>query len=63
MRTEPESKSVTGKARENVQVHMKYFLHRSLTISQEKIDTFAPHAATADSGRLTVDRKRNRSSY
>ena len=54
MRSKSEAKFVTGKAGENVQVHMKDFLHRSLAISQEEIDAFALHAATADRGRYSL---------
>jgi len=48
MRSEPQAKSVAGKAGENVQVHMEDLLHRSLAIGQEEIDAFAPHATTAN---------------
>ena len=43
MRSKCEAKSVTGKSRENVQVHMKDFLHRGLAVSQKEIDAFASH--------------------
>ena len=50
MRSKSETKSITGKAGENVEVHMKYFLHGSLPVSQEEIDALASYPAIADSG-------------
>jgi hypothetical protein len=49
VRSKSETKSITGKARENVEVHMKYFLHGSLPVSQEEIDALASYSAIADS--------------
>ena len=53
-RSKSETKSITGEAGEDMEVHMKYLLHGSLAISQEEIDAFAPHAAIADRGRYSL---------
>src|SRR6476469_10273447 len=48
--SEPETEPVAGKARKNVEVHVKHFLHRGCSVGEEEVDPFAADAAAANRG-------------